>query len=410
MTSTLFFLVVVIGFVIYMMRPDERVRTLRIAVALLRHGLDALGYAKDAAIEDLRRPDPFREALRARTPWAFVTPVLVFLHVMIFMRMVFDAGPVSNPDTLIAWGGNFGPRTTNGEWWRLVTAMFIHAGLLHLFVSLVGFVQLGLLLERLVGPLAFTAVYVGAGMLVSLVNLSNYPVIVNVGSSGAIFGLYGLLIASATWGLLHRSPVTIPLKTLKRLALPAGIFLLYTMATIGLGSAVIVGVAAGSVGGLVLTRRVNEHKPTWRQVAAAAATALVIAGVSAVFLRGMTDARPEIERIIAVEDRIAGVYQKAVGQFRKGRMSASELAKLIDQTIMPELEAARVRMTALDGVPAEQQALVAAAEEYLRLRDESWRLRSEGLHKSNLPTLTQAERPERAALEALEKIRPNEQK
>ena len=91
-------------------------------------------------------------------------------------------------------------------------------------------------------------------------------------------------------------------------------------------------------------------------------------------------------------------------------MSASELAKLIDQTIVPELQAVGTRLTALEGVPSEQQALVASAEEYLRLRNESWRLRSEGLHKSNLPTLTKAEKPERAALEVLQKIRPADQK
>ena len=410
MASTLFVLLVVFGFVVYMMRPDERARALRLTVAGIRNALRAIGYAKDAAIEDLHRPDPFRDALRTRTPWAVVTPALVVLNVTIFMRMVFDAGPVSAPETLIAWGGNFGPRTTNGEWWRLVTAMFVHAGPLHLLVSIVGLVQLGFLLERLVGPVAFTGIYLGAGALVNLVNLSQYPITVTVGSSAAVFGLYGLLLAMAGWGLLFRSPVTIPLRALKRLGIPALLFLLYNMATNGLGTPAIVGLATGFGGGLVLAKGISEHKPTVRQVAAATAATLVITLVSAIFLRGMTDARPEIERVVAVEERIAALYQKAVGQFRNGRISANELAKLIDQTIVPELQAVGTRLTALEGVPSEQQALVAGAEEYLRLRNESWRLRSEGLHKSNLPTLTKAEKPERAALEALEKIRPADQK
>ena len=50
--------------------------------------------------------------------------------------------------------------------------------------------------------------------------------------------------------------------------------------------------------------------------------------------------------------------------------------------------------------------LVARAEEYLRLRDESWSLRSEALHKGKMITLRQADRVERASLDALEKIRP----
>jgi rhomboid protease GluP len=409
-TSTLFFLSVVVGFVFYLMRPEERARALRVGMAAIRSALIAIGYAKDAAIEDLRRPDPFRHALRARTPWAVVTPGLVVLNIAIFARMIFDEGPISEPRTLMAWGGNFGPSTTNGEWWRLVTALFIHAGLLQLFVDAVALVQIGLLLERLTGPFAFASVYLGTGMLVNLVNLSQHPVTVTVGSSGAVFGLYGLFLAQALWGLLHRSPVTIPLRALKRLAVPALVFVLYTMATNRLGSPAIVGLATGCVSGLLLVKGVNERKPTVRQVTIAAAAILVVTAVSAVLLRGMTDARPEIVRLVAVEERIAALYQKAVGQFRNGRMSANELARLIDQTIMPELQAVRTRVTALNRVPPEQQTLVAGAQEYLRLRDESWRLRSEGLHKSNLPTLTKAERPERAALEVLEKIRPADQK
>jgi membrane associated rhomboid family serine protease len=409
-TSTLFFLSVVVGFVFYLMRPEERARALRVGMAAIRSALIAIGYAKDAAIEDLRRPDPFRDALRARTSWAVITPALVVLNVAIYTRMIFEEGPISEPQTLIAWGGNFGPSTTNGEWFRLVTALFVHAGLLQLLVDTVALVQIGLLLERLIGPFAFTSVYLGTGVLVNLVNLSQHPVTVTVGFSGAVFGVYGLFLAQALWGLLHRSPVTIPLRALKRLAVPVLVFVLYNMATNGLGSPAIVGLATGCVSGLMVVKGVNERKPTLRQVTIAAAAILLVTVVSAVFLRGMTDARPEIVRLVAVEERIATLYQKAVGQFRNGRMSANELARLIDQTIMPELQAVRARLTALDRVPREQQTLVARAQEYLRLRDESWRLRSEGLHKSTLPTLTKAERPERAALEVLEKIRPPDQK
>ena len=56
MASTLFVFLVVSGFIIYMMRPDERVRALRLAVAAIRSGLRAIGYAKDAAIEDFKGP------------------------------------------------------------------------------------------------------------------------------------------------------------------------------------------------------------------------------------------------------------------------------------------------------------------------------------------------------------------
>jgi hypothetical protein len=102
-------------------------------------------------------------------------------------------------------------------------------------------------------------------------------------------------------------------------------------------------------------------------------------------------------------------------------MTAEALALLIDRTIIPELQVTAARLKALVGVPKEHQPLVANAEEYVRLRSESWRLRSEWLlkagraprrgteaaeHRANNRTIARAEETERAALEALERLRP----
>jgi hypothetical protein len=140
-------------------------------------------------------------------------------------------------------------------------------------------------------------------------------------------------------------------------------------------------------------------------------------------------------RVVGVEDRTASAYQTAVDRFKKGRISAEALALMIDRTIIPELEAAGTRLKALDRVPHEQQPLVAAAQDYVRLRFESWRLRAEGLrktdvlahradgrgeqasneswrlgaearHRANLVLLGKAEETELASLEALHTIRP----
>jgi membrane associated rhomboid family serine protease len=340
----------------------------------------------------------------------FLTPALVGLNAGIFVFMLVDAGALSSPETLVGWGGNFGPRTTNGEWWRLVTMMFVHSGLLHLLANVAGLVQLGFILERLVGRVAFAAVYVTSGALAGLVSLSTHPMAVSVGASGAIFGIYGLLLALWLWGRLHRSTVTIPLMVVRWLGPAATVFILFNVVTDRLdSSAELTGLVTGFVCGLILASGVSDRKPTVLRIAAATAAAIVIVMVSVVPLRGVTDVRPEIERIVAVEDRTASAYETEVNLFKKGRTTAKALAEVIHQTIMPELQAARVRLKALDGVPHEQEPLVAGAEEYLRLRDESWRLRTEGLHKSDMLLLRKAESPERAALEALQKIRPADQ-
>jgi membrane associated rhomboid family serine protease len=431
----IFFLSVVFAFVLYRMTPEERARVFQAVLATIRQLQDAATRGRSRGRAEC---EPFRDALRARTPWVLVTPTLVALNVVIFVFMLFGAGALSDPATLVRWGANFGPRTTNGEWWRLVTSMFVHSGMLHLLVNVAGLVSIGLILERLVGSLTFAAVYVAAGVFASLVSLSIYPMGVSAGASGAIFGLYGLLLASSIWGLLHRSEVTIPLAAVKRLAPAAVVFILFNLAGDGVGStAELTGLVAGIVCGLVLARGVSGGKSPARRVAATMAAAIAIAVASAVVLRGVTDVRPEIERVAAVEDHTAGVYRTAVERFRNGRITAAALARMIDETIVPELHAADSRLKSVHGVPQEQQPLVADAEDYFRLRLESWRLRAEGLrktdmltpradarkepvsnaswrlraeaqHRTSLLTLGKAEGMERESLEALHRIKSAE--
>src|SRR6185295_6613162 len=122
---------------------------------------------------------------------------------------------------------------------------------------------------------------------------------------GAIFGMYGLLLASAIWSLFHRSAVTIPLRTVKRLIPAVAVFLLYN----GLQSRPDhVGFLVGFACGLVMARGISDRKPAARRVAVAMGATAMIAIAAAVPLRGVTDARPETARVIAVEDRTAGVY------------------------------------------------------------------------------------------------------
>jgi hypothetical protein len=218
------------------------------------------------------------------------------------------------------------------------------------------------------------------------------------------------------------------------------VFILYNLSNDGLGiDAEMTGLATGFVCGLFLARGVSDGKPSARHVAAALAAAVVIAVGFAVPLRGITDVRPEIERVVGLEDRTASAYQTAADRFRRGRITAEAVAQLIDRTIEPELLAADAHLKAVNGVPREQQPLVASAEEYLHLRYESWRLRAESLRKTDLPTrqeprdtesasnesgrlraegrlkadriyLGKVEGAERASLEALHRIRPADQK
>jgi membrane associated rhomboid family serine protease len=394
-------LLVVGGFALYVMTPNERVRLLRRAVDVVQ---PIAGAARPGAAEQA-----FRDALRARTQRALVTPALILLSVLMFIRLLFAAGALSDPATLIALGGNFAPRTTNGEWWRLVTSMFLHAGFIDLVLNMIGLAVIGLVLERVVGHVTFAVVYLAAGIAGSVASLFEYPLNANAGATAAILGVYGLALAAAMWSVLRRSPLTIPFAVVKRLGPVVGVFAFYILVSGRLGNVGnMTGLAVGIGFGLLLTRNVSESTPSIGRAGLAMAMTVAIAALCSVPLRGIADVGPSIAQVVAAEDRTATAYEKAVSQFVKGRAAAEELATLIDQTIVPDLQSAAASLHMVGKVAREQQQLVADAGEYERLRLESWSLRAEGLREGNMRTLREAETTERAALTLFERIRPSE--
>ena len=390
--------------------PEDRTR-------LLEHTVAALKDIRRISAKKRLESQPFRDALKVRSAWVIVTPALIALNVFMYVSILRGAGAIADPETLVSWGGNFGPRTTNGEWWRLVFSTFINTGVIQMAVNMISLAQIGLILERIVGRAAFAGVYLAAGVFGSLLSVSSYPVNVSFGPSAAIFGLYGLLAAALLWGFLHRRPkpesdaeivdevceplLTIPLMVVKRLAPAALLCLLYNLFDDSLGAgSEFAGLLVGFVAGTVLARGTSEAESPMPRVAATMAVTAVIAIATAAPLRGIADIRPEMSNIVDVEERTSKTYQAAVEQFRKGRMTADGLAQTIDRNIMPELQTADARIKSLVHVPPEHQPFVADAGEYLQLRTQSWRLRAEGLRKTNAVTARKVSKTERESDES----------
>lgn len=369
--------------------PEERKRYGVLAIDFLRE-------LKAAATRPRPKYDAFREALRARMPHVIATPTIVLIVAAVFGGMLFGATAISDPNTLVAWGGNLGTRTTNHEWWRLVTSTFVHTGALHLLIDVAVLIQLGVILERLVGRLTFSAVYLSAGVFAGLVNLSSRPVAVTVGASGAVFGLYGLLGAALIWQTFHgwqRYPepsaeelvgheVKIPVIGMRRLAIGATVFIIYSALSGVAGAAEFTGLLVGMMYGVILARRAGEKEPTTRHTAFLMLASGAIAVAVAIVIGNITDVRPEIVRVVATEKSTAATYQRELSAFKEGRVGAEALARLAEGTIVTELQAADARLAAMSGVPPEHQPIVADAREFLRLRCASWRARAEAIRRT----------------------------
>jgi membrane associated rhomboid family serine protease len=127
----------------------------------------------------------------------FITPILIYSNILVYLIMFFAGlGFISfKGQDLLHWGANFGPLTSDGEWWRLLTNIFLHGGLMHLLANMYGLLFVGIFLEPLLGRTKYLLAYLLTGILASCTSIWWYDATVSVGASGAIFGLYGIFLA-----------------------------------------------------------------------------------------------------------------------------------------------------------------------------------------------------------------------
>jgi len=105
--------------------------------------------------------------------------------------------------TLVDLGANYGPYTTDGAWWRLLSSTVLHAGAIHYVFNNAVLYQIGGIVEQLVAKSAFLLIYILCGIGASATSLYfNYGV-VSIGASGAIFGLFGFFAAMLTTDMLR---------------------------------------------------------------------------------------------------------------------------------------------------------------------------------------------------------------
>jgi rhomboid protease GluP len=133
------------------------------------------------------------------------SPVTSALLIAIGAVFVFEiTGGALNDDSVLENMGAILPDLfARHEYWRLIAAMFLHAGWLHVLTNSWALYQLGGLYEAMFGSVRFTAIYFVTGLCASVasaVHLQHVPG-ASVGASGAIFGILGAFIFS-----IRRSP------------------------------------------------------------------------------------------------------------------------------------------------------------------------------------------------------------
>ncbi|PSL42322.1 rhomboid protease GluP [Salsuginibacillus halophilus] len=102
--------------------------------------------------------------------------------------------------TLVEYGAKYNPAIADGEWWRLITSMFLHIGFFHFFMNSLALFFIGGLVERIFGTWRFMIIYFAAGIVGSAASFA-LNIQISAGASGAIFGCFGALLF---FGMMHR--------------------------------------------------------------------------------------------------------------------------------------------------------------------------------------------------------------
>jgi membrane associated rhomboid family serine protease len=220
------------------------------------------------------------------TPWARgnqsainLTQIIFGINAAVFLGMALAGQTVLDfpVGETIRWGANFGPLTLTGEWWRLLTCVFVHGGLIHVAFNMWCLWNLGQLTESLYGRWTYAAVYLLCGIGSSLASLAWHPGTPSVGASGAIFGLAGAMLAAFKLG-----EFSVPRAALQGTLRSLGAFVVYNLifgaAMSGVDNAahiggLLTGLILGAVIALIAPQQ--EHAP--RRLAIFLATSVALA-------------------------------------------------------------------------------------------------------------------------------------
>ncbi len=193
---------------------------------------------------------------------ASVTHVLIGINIIYFLIVELFGGSTLDTNVLIRWGGAYVPYIEEGQYWRLFTAMFLHAGIRHLLNNMILLYVLGIALEPQLGRIKYTILYLVCGLIGNIVSyeyyLSQGNYTVSIGASGAIYAVMGALI----WVVI-RNKGRVAGYSIQQMLLLLAFSLYFGFTSAGVAnSAHLAGLVSGFLMAILLYRKKGNQVPT----------------------------------------------------------------------------------------------------------------------------------------------------
>lgn len=290
--------------------------------------------------------------------WAMF--MIIALCVLVWVGNVYTGVDFMKPksEDLYRWGGNAASAVQAGEWWRLLTCMFLHGGVIHLTLNMLALWESGLVLTRLFGNLSFLFVYFCAGLVGGALSLFfSAQGNVSVGASGAIFGVMGALLVA-----VMRHQERMRLVGSKKLKTTLGAYivlsLLYGFTQPGIDNAAHVGgLLAGMLCGFALMEpaEIRASKGGHRMrmlggLAFCAALVVVMVQLAPPAKRDLRAMFSDMQTWRALQPRFIA-EQRALAvdlaSMESGKISRSQFSRLLYEKHIPAIRAIEIELSRL---------------------------------------------------------------
>jgi rhomboid protease GluP len=139
------------------------------------------------------RQKEYTIALKVHKPTLTYALIGINMAVYLFFNLYAVSHGLNYDDLIVNFGAKVNRLILNGQYWRLISPIFLHANLLHVLVNCYSLFVLGNIVERIYGHLKYAVIYFMAGIFGSIASFI-FSIQPSVGASGAIFGLLGALV------------------------------------------------------------------------------------------------------------------------------------------------------------------------------------------------------------------------
>jgi membrane associated rhomboid family serine protease len=210
-------------------------------------------------------------------PAGIVTNILIAANVFVFLAEIATGSDWQTlSGRIYQEGALYGPAVDNGDWWRLITSAFLHAGPIHLLFNMLALWWFGRALETYLGPARYIGLYFVSALAGAAGALLLSPTTPTVGASGAVFGILGAGL------VLERKRIYI-FGGAALAIVAVNLIFTFTISSISIG-----GHLGGLVGGIACMLALTRFRTGAAAFAAIAVVGIVSLAISAVRVSGLT--------------------------------------------------------------------------------------------------------------------------